>query len=86
MLIVDDILPTIRYPTFVDALRDLDDCLSMVHLFAALPAVEREHIEVDRIHKCRRSLLTLTKIILFSLQFCRFAIFHALTLNIMYID
>ncbi|CAI9777318.1 unnamed protein product [Fraxinus pennsylvanica] len=43
-----------RFPTFVDALRDLDDCLSMVHLFAALPAVEREHIEVDRIHNCRR--------------------------------
>ncbi|KAL2499468.1 pescadillo-related [Abeliophyllum distichum] len=43
-----------RYPTFIDALRDLDDCLSMVHLFAALPAVEREHIQVGQIHKCRR--------------------------------
>ncbi|KAJ1699651.1 hypothetical protein LUZ63_008163 [Rhynchospora breviuscula] len=43
-----------RYPTFVDALRDLDDCLTMVHLFAALPAVEGERIQVKRIHNCRR--------------------------------
>lgn len=43
-----------RYPTFIDALRDLDDCLTMVHLFAALPAVEGERIQVDRIHNCRR--------------------------------
>nr|CAB3498966.1 unnamed protein product [Digitaria exilis] len=43
-----------RYPTFVDALRDLDDCLTMVHLFAALPAVDGERIEVKRIHNCRR--------------------------------
>ncbi|KAI3913574.1 hypothetical protein MKW92_045521 [Papaver armeniacum] len=43
-----------RYPTFIDALRDLDDCLTMVHLFAALPAVESEHIQVKRIHNCQR--------------------------------
>ncbi|KAL3814067.1 hypothetical protein ACJIZ3_015335 [Penstemon smallii] len=47
-----------RYPKFVDALRDLDDCLSMVHLFAALPAVDRavdgEKIPVKRVHHCRR--------------------------------
>ncbi|KAL0384008.1 UNVERIFIED_CONTAM: Pescadillo [Sesamum radiatum] len=47
-----------RYPKFIDALRDLDDCLSMVHLFAALPAVDRavdgEKIPVDRVHNCRR--------------------------------
>ncbi|XP_021825598.1 pescadillo homolog isoform X3 [Prunus avium] len=42
-----------RYPKFLDALRDLDDCLTMVHLFAALPAIEG-CIEVKRIHNCRR--------------------------------
>ncbi|GMI68383.1 PESCADILLO [Hibiscus trionum] len=43
-----------RYPTFIDALRDLDDPLTMVHLFAMLPAVDRLKIEVKRIHNCRR--------------------------------
>ncbi|KAG2535961.1 hypothetical protein PVAP13_9NG151700 [Panicum virgatum] len=43
-----------RYPAFVDALRDLDDCLTLVHLFAALPAVDGERVEVKRIHSCRR--------------------------------
>lgn len=43
-----------RYPKFVDALRDLDDCLTMVHLFAALPALDREKVEVKRVHDCRR--------------------------------
>ncbi|GJN23642.1 hypothetical protein PR202_gb11307 [Eleusine coracana subsp. coracana] len=43
-----------RYPTSVDALRDLDDCLTMVHLFAALPAVDGERVEVKRIRNCRR--------------------------------
>ncbi|XP_077221008.1 pescadillo homolog [Tasmannia lanceolata] len=43
-----------RYPKFIDALRDLDDCLTMIHLFAALPAVESEHIRVKRIQNCRR--------------------------------
>ncbi|PRQ32571.1 hypothetical protein RchiOBHm_Chr5g0047861 [Rosa chinensis] len=42
-----------RYPKFIDALRDLDDCLTMVHLFAALPAIE-DRIDVKRIHNCRR--------------------------------
>ncbi|XP_073154777.1 pescadillo homolog isoform X2 [Henckelia pumila] len=53
-----DMLIKERYPKFIDALRDLDDCLSMVHLFAALPAVDRavngENIPVDRVHNCRR--------------------------------
>lgn len=50
-----------RYPKFIDALRDLDDGLSMVHLFAALPAVDRivagEKIPVSRVHNCRRLML-----------------------------
>ncbi|OAY25693.1 pescadillo homolog [Manihot esculenta] len=43
-----------RYPKFVDALRDLDDCLTTVHLFAVLPASERLKIDVECIHNCRR--------------------------------
>lgn len=43
-----------RYPRFVDALGELDDCLTMVHLFAALPASESKKIDVERVHKCRR--------------------------------
>ncbi|GKF35781.1 pescadillo [Tanacetum coccineum] len=48
-----DMLIRERYPKFIDALRDLDDCLTMVHLFAALPAIERESIQPERIHNCR---------------------------------
>ncbi|KAI3818130.1 hypothetical protein L1987_11933 [Smallanthus sonchifolius] len=48
-----DMLIRERYPKFIDALRDLDDCLTMVHLFAALPAIERENIQAERIHNCR---------------------------------
>ncbi|XP_044503701.1 pescadillo homolog [Mangifera indica] len=43
-----------RYPHFVDALRDLDDPLTQVHLFAALPASDRMKIEVKRVHNCRK--------------------------------
>ncbi|KAK5132083.1 mRNA-binding ribosome synthesis protein nop7 [Meristemomyces frigidus] len=41
-----------RYPTFVDALRDLDDALSMLFLFANLPSTENVPPKV--IAKCRR--------------------------------
>jgi pescadillo protein len=37
-----------RYPTFTDALRDLDDCLCHIYLFSTLPVtekVERKAIE-----------------------------------------
>ncbi|XP_029130592.1 pescadillo homolog [Cajanus cajan] len=43
-----------RYPRFVDALGELDDYLTMVHLFAALPVSESKKIEVESVHKCRR--------------------------------
>ncbi|GJV77254.1 pescadillo [Tanacetum coccineum] len=52
-----DMLIRERYPKFIDALRDLDDCLTMVHLFAALPAIERESIQPERIHNCRGHIL-----------------------------
>lgn len=43
-----------RYPHFIDAIRDLDDPLTLVHLFAALPASDRLKIEVKRVHNCRK--------------------------------
>ncbi|XP_065663094.1 pescadillo homolog isoform X2 [Hydra vulgaris] len=41
-----------RYPTFIDALRDLDDALSMIFLFARLPQTDK--IEMDVVKKCKR--------------------------------
>lgn len=43
-----------RYPSFIDALRDLDDSLTLVHLFATLPADSSHKIPVERIHAARR--------------------------------
>lgn len=44
--------PRRRYPTFEDALRDLDDPLCMIYLFANLPAQGR--IQSDRTAVCKR--------------------------------
>ena len=44
-----------RYPTFVDALRDLDDALSMLFLFANLPSTA--HIPSKTITLCQRLCL-----------------------------
>ncbi|RYP36606.1 hypothetical protein DL767_003310 [Monosporascus sp. MG133] len=44
-----------RYPTFVDALRDLDDCLSMLFLFANLPSTST--IPAKMIARCERLCL-----------------------------
>ncbi len=44
-----------RYPTFVDALRDLDDALSMLFLFANLPSTAEVPAKI--IAKCQRLTL-----------------------------
>lgn len=44
-----------RYPTFVDAVRDLDDCLSMLFLFANLPATAA--VPAKMVAKCERLCL-----------------------------
>ncbi|EFJ52618.1 hypothetical protein VOLCADRAFT_54970, partial [Volvox carteri f. nagariensis] len=46
-----------RYPSFVDALRDLDDALTMVHLFATLPAESKYDIPPKAVHTSRRLAL-----------------------------
>eukprot|EP00891_Asterochloris_glomerata_P002339 jgi/Astpho2/2339/Aster-05605 len=43
-----------RYPTFVDALRDLDDPLTLVHLFATLPADSFHKIPAKAVQTARR--------------------------------
>lgn len=44
-----------RYPTFVDALRDLDDCLSMLFLFANLPSTAS--VPAKMVARCERLCL-----------------------------
>ncbi|VUC37744.1 unnamed protein product [Clonostachys rosea] len=44
-----------RYPTFIDALRDLDDCLSMLFLFANLPSTSS--VPAKMIARCERLTL-----------------------------
>ncbi|KAJ9150328.1 hypothetical protein NKR23_g3878 [Pleurostoma richardsiae] len=44
-----------RYPTFADALRDLDDCLSMLFLFANLPSTSS--VPAKMIARCERLCL-----------------------------
>jgi len=37
-----------RYPTFIDAVRDLDDALSMIFLFANMPSTKKNPSMEDR--------------------------------------
>lgn len=41
-----------RYPTFIDALRDLDDCLTLCFLFSTFPSMP--HIPREQSALCRR--------------------------------
>ncbi|KAF9156140.1 mRNA-binding ribosome synthesis protein nop7 [Mortierella sp. AD010] len=41
-----------RYPTFTDALRDLDDALCMVFLFATMPKTDK--IKAEAVENCQR--------------------------------
>ncbi|CAJ0646401.1 9829_t:CDS:2 [Entrophospora sp. SA101] len=41
-----------RYPTFTDALRDLDDALCMIFLFGTYPATDK--IKVEIVRNCQR--------------------------------
>ncbi|CAI5512699.1 unnamed protein product [Closterium sp. Naga37s-1] len=42
-----------RYPSFIDAIRDLDDALTMLHLFATLPADATFRIPATRVNNAR---------------------------------
>ncbi|KDR21903.1 Pescadillo-like protein, partial [Zootermopsis nevadensis] len=41
-----------RYPSFVDAIRDLDDCLSLLFMFSTFPSLQ--HVPRDQSALCRR--------------------------------
>jgi pescadillo len=45
-------IPSARYPTFIDAVRDIDDALCMVFLFSSLPSNSRLPPEI--IENCAR--------------------------------
>jgi len=41
-----------RYPTFIDAIKDMDDCLTLLFLFSTFPALK--HVKRDTNMLCRR--------------------------------
>lgn len=51
ILTLDNIIKE-RYPTFIDALRDLDDCLTMCFLFSTFPSLK--HVPREQSALCRR--------------------------------
>lgn len=46
-----------RYPSFPDALRDLDDAISLLSLFASFPSHETLDIEPKMIERCQNLIL-----------------------------
>ncbi|CAH1391574.1 unnamed protein product [Nezara viridula] len=53
-----------RYPTYLDALRDLDDCLTLCTLFSTFPSIK--HIPRDQSSLCRRLVLEFMQAIITS--------------------
>ncbi|XP_017767006.1 PREDICTED: pescadillo homolog [Eufriesea mexicana] len=51
-----------RYPTFIDALRDLDDCLTLCFLFSTFPSLH--HIPRDQSVLCRRLTIEFLHVII----------------------
>jgi len=43
-----------RYPSFIDAIKDLDDCLSMIYLFSSLPSGMTNDMTGKRIIRCQK--------------------------------
>lgn len=41
-----------RYPSFIDAIRDLDDCLTLLFMFSTFPSLQ--HVPRDQSALCRR--------------------------------
>lgn len=51
-----------RYPTFIDALKDLDDCLTLCFLFSTFPSMP--HIPRSQSALCRRLTIEFLHIII----------------------
>lgn len=45
-----------RYPTFIDAIRDLEDCLCLLFLFSTFPVIEKK-LEIPVIRLCQRLVI-----------------------------
>lgn len=61
------IMITFRYPSFTDALRDLDDGLCTIHLFAQLSADQK--VSAKQINNARRLSLEFQRFFLFNFHY-----------------